>query len=680
MRAPFDPYGAASPAIDQQLGDAFQVVRFVARHIPEIASVAYHMEALYTLASAGGKANADLLGLPPQATDLGEMEGTLIPDGASVYAALQIIVTFVENLKTQTDSLLSDMGQFTGTTIPDQVNLHTALQALETAIERVFTEAPVLSTEEQAEEGTDNTTVMSPLRVAQSIESRYDFLLNRENQQGTQDIDTVTGLSDALAAKAPNLFTSTEVVGGAPAYIETLGEKAGEVISLVELAGKPDGNDYTTWFGTKLVNYPFKRILLPKGQIILNGPVVDGTSSIVLEGHGPTQTTLFNPSATGHVLELEDCHHILFKNMGFQHNPAVATAGCGLYAGGVGGRIFVEHVYAANNPDGHLHFIGTGDGFSGVSLYDVEGVDSSGPAVKMFNCHDWLIARTHVGRVGGGFGYAEAGFWIEESNQGAFWGGNQAWDNVNAVYGKNSSGCQWGSDGDRFEESQQENIVLDGCSYGACTPRTHTPSKGSSGTYSAVHLKNGTTMIKVSVPEIYSWNSTDYKMKSGVEIDAGCNHNVISGVIVDPNHCTSTPFSGVGATNDANYFSDCFPRVAADYDCRECYASAVPEGYSYITPQGTKSTLGTGGVMPGKTKILEEVLVAVGTPPTGTYTYQVYVNGTAVGLPFTIASGAGTTTSGYLGVSVDALALISVQVAVPGGSGVTDHRAAVILR
>lgn len=172
MRAPFDPYGAASPAIDQQLGDAFQVVRFVARHIPEIASVAYHMEGLYKLVSAGGKANADLLGLPPEAVNLGEMEGSIIPDDSTVYAALQIIATFVENLKQQTDNLLSDMGNFTGEIIPDQVNLHDTLQALEIAIERVFAEAPVLSTEEQAEEGMDNTTVMSPLRVKQAIEAQ----------------------------------------------------------------------------------------------------------------------------------------------------------------------------------------------------------------------------------------------------------------------------------------------------------------------------------------------------------------------------------------------------------------------------------------------------------------------------------------------------------------------------
>ena len=95
MRAPFDPYGAASPAIDQQLGDAFQVVRFVARHIPEIASVAYHMEALYTLASAGGKANADLLGLPYDAVDLGEFQGNILPDNITVKSALQTLSDYI---------------------------------------------------------------------------------------------------------------------------------------------------------------------------------------------------------------------------------------------------------------------------------------------------------------------------------------------------------------------------------------------------------------------------------------------------------------------------------------------------------------------------------------------------------------------------------------------------------
>lgn len=222
MRAPFDPYGAASPAIDQQLGDAFQVVRFVARHIPEIASVAYHMEALYTLASAGGKANADLLGLPNDAVNLGEFEGDLIPDNTTVRSALQVISTYVENLKSRVDTQLLDMGQFTGTTIPDQVSLHDALQALETAIERVFAEAPVLSSEEQAEEGTDNTTVMSPLRVAQAITS--------------QTAEQFSDLDDALALRPTTDALAAET--GAAGIGTTLGESVEAVLTTLMNEGK----------------------------------------------------------------------------------------------------------------------------------------------------------------------------------------------------------------------------------------------------------------------------------------------------------------------------------------------------------------------------------------------------------------------------------------------------------
>jgi len=254
MRAPFDPYGAASPAIDQQLGDAFQVVRFVARHIPEIASVAYHMEGLYKLVSAGGKANADLLGLPPEALNLGEMEGSIIPDDSTVYAALQIIATFVENLKEQTDNLLSDMGNFVGTTIPDQVSLHDALQALETAIERVFSEAPVLSTQEQAEEGTDNTTVMSPLRTAQAIaaqtESKFD------------DIDDSlaarpTAAALALAGGAATIGTSTgETVEASLARLSSL-----KIISLFQFMTEEEILDVTSGTPTLDVAHAFQALV-----------------------------------------------------------------------------------------------------------------------------------------------------------------------------------------------------------------------------------------------------------------------------------------------------------------------------------------------------------------------------------------------------------------------------------
>lgn len=145
MRAPFDPYGAASPAIDQQLGDAFQVVRFVARHIPEIASVAYHMEGLYKLVSAGGKANADLMGLPAEATNLGEFDGTILLDDSTVKSSLQLIATYVEDLKDSVDDQFGDQGIFAGSTIPDNAALHAVLQALETAIEALPTQKQVVN-------------------------------------------------------------------------------------------------------------------------------------------------------------------------------------------------------------------------------------------------------------------------------------------------------------------------------------------------------------------------------------------------------------------------------------------------------------------------------------------------------------------------------------------------------
>lgn len=198
MRAPFDPYGAASPAIDQQLGDAFQVVRFVARHIPEIASVAYHMEGLYKLVSAGGKANADLVGLPAEAVDMGAFSGDIIPDSATIKAALQVLSDFIEELSANTQENFNNQGSFTGTTIPDNATLHDALQALETALEQVYTIAPVISTQAEAEAGENNTKVMTPLRVSQAIESRYPFILDRENQTGTQGQDTIEGLLEFI--------------------------------------------------------------------------------------------------------------------------------------------------------------------------------------------------------------------------------------------------------------------------------------------------------------------------------------------------------------------------------------------------------------------------------------------------------------------------------------------------
>ncbi len=46
-RNPHDPFGGADTFVDKMIGNAYEVVKFVARHVKEIRYVAFNMEHIY---------------------------------------------------------------------------------------------------------------------------------------------------------------------------------------------------------------------------------------------------------------------------------------------------------------------------------------------------------------------------------------------------------------------------------------------------------------------------------------------------------------------------------------------------------------------------------------------------------------------------------------------------------
>lgn len=47
MRTPFNPYGGVNPLIDKMIGNAYDIVKYVARYLKEIRYVAENMEHVY---------------------------------------------------------------------------------------------------------------------------------------------------------------------------------------------------------------------------------------------------------------------------------------------------------------------------------------------------------------------------------------------------------------------------------------------------------------------------------------------------------------------------------------------------------------------------------------------------------------------------------------------------------
>lgn len=51
MRTPFNPYGGANPLIDKMIGNAYDIVKYVAKYLKEIRYVAENMEYVYVAAN-----------------------------------------------------------------------------------------------------------------------------------------------------------------------------------------------------------------------------------------------------------------------------------------------------------------------------------------------------------------------------------------------------------------------------------------------------------------------------------------------------------------------------------------------------------------------------------------------------------------------------------------------------
>lgn len=94
-----------------------------------------------------------------------------------------------------------NLGVFGGDIIPDNTTLKVVLQALENVMATLYTEAPVVASEADAIDGTDNHKVMTPLRTAQAVDPKIETAKDRANHTGVQAINTIEGLSTALATK-----------------------------------------------------------------------------------------------------------------------------------------------------------------------------------------------------------------------------------------------------------------------------------------------------------------------------------------------------------------------------------------------------------------------------------------------------------------------------------------------
>lgn len=503
--------------------------------------------------------------------------------------------------------------------------------------------------------------------------------------KGDPDETVRADLQAAINTKAPDVFSSANRVGVAPAYIQRLGEKAGEKISLIELAGKPSGNDYTSWFTNRLTDYPYKEIELQGGPIVLAGAGITGLHNVRLVGCGDTQTTLYCPSLTGDMITFTDSDSNNLERVAIGR-AASATSGRGLVLAGSSSGWRVENIYGYGNKDGLIASIGrgplTGDAQTGNHFVHVKAVDNAGKVLSLKWCHDFGIDGAEIGRVTGSMGYSDVGINLEQSHQGTISGLTKIWDNGVAI---NILNCQGVSIADevRVEESRFQNIILDGSSKCAIKCRTHTPNKASglSGVASAVLLKNGAYDNLLNISQIYSWSASEYLMKCGVEIESGSFDNRVSEGIF--RNYTDSAVGGGGATDGTNSISDLIPMAASDSITRAVFALDAPANATrFMSPSGGQTSAGNTGIVFGSAGYITRFDVATSaTPGSGeTYTYRLLVNGALVGPTISITNGYYSASVGGIKIAIGALDVVQIQETASNNAAVCNHRGFVTFR
>ena len=94
MRTPFNPYGGVNPLIDKMIGNAYDIVKYVARYLKEIRYVAENMEHIFIAANgnrvmltAEGNGSASLSATIPDSVEFSNIQSVSVIaiSGTNIY-------------------------------------------------------------------------------------------------------------------------------------------------------------------------------------------------------------------------------------------------------------------------------------------------------------------------------------------------------------------------------------------------------------------------------------------------------------------------------------------------------------------------------------------------------------------------------------------------------------------
>jgi hypothetical protein len=430
------------------------------------------------------------------------------------------------------------------------------------------------------------------------------------------------------------------IQSGVGAVLRTVQNKLRDEVSIKDFGAVGDGVANDTAALTLAINSlgaAGGRIYFPQGMYLINPINYNGKNYLTLCGAGREATQIIS-SAPGTLFTFTNCSWLTIRDMkllpaGVGQSMANAY---GVQLDGSSNNATIDSVnFVGFSKDG-LRLVG-GPGaavLSGHKVMNCYFLGNGGNQLYSYYSADFHILNNQFGGLNG-LASPVTGALLDHSEAGQY-SANYHYFNVVGMKMTNSNYNR--VIGNRFEESQQQGVYVDGVADLIFTSNAmHTNSLASKGTYDNAYFKNiGSSIFADNNSYDFSGGvSTGHRW--GMYFDTGCDS-----VHVKNNkfHTGDAPTAGPIYINPANV------RMNIDSVLQSSTTGTInAANTAYLGAAGQQSAEANAHFMPGRRAMVQGFIcnLPIAPGPGQTTTFELYKNGSATGM-----TGSCTGASGYI--------------------------------
>ncbi len=310
---------------------------------------------------------------------------------------------------------------------------------------------------------------------------------------------------------------------GTGATSSNVQNKLYEFVSVLDFGAVGDGvtNDTSAVLAalTAIKTAGGGEIYFPPGSYLVDPIVITDLNYVTLRGSNKFISVL-KLRATGTLLTLSNAQWPRIEKLGFFLNgtPQAIANTYGLQLDSGSGNGIIEDCAFVGFAEDGLRLAGVvGTQMSGHKVTNNYFLGNGNHQFYSEYSNDFHYENNQFGRLVG-ITNAVTGCYLTNSSAGTY-KGNYHWNNVR---GMQAVSCNYNTYSlNRFEESDQENVYINGGSYTVFTSnKCHTASNQTTATYDNVYI-TGASVIDIQANVLFTWNA--FESRWGINIDTGCS-------------------------------------------------------------------------------------------------------------------------------------------------------------